>query len=74
MWEDKRKVHVHVDNQKSTGGIGFFGLLQVAFIILKVTNLIDWSWWMVFLPLWISIGIIGIFFISFALFCYFITR
>lgn len=73
MWEEN-KVHVHVDNQKSAGGIGFFGLLQVAFIILKVTDLINWSWWMVFLPLWISIGIVAIFFIGFAIFCYFITR
>jgi hypothetical protein len=69
MWEDRRKVHVHIDNQKSAGGIGFFGLLQVAFIVLKVLNLIDWSWWMVFLPFWISIGIVGIFFIGFAIFC-----
>lgn len=31
-------------------GIGFCTLLQVAFIVLKVINAIDWSWWMVLLP------------------------
>jgi hypothetical protein len=30
--------------------IGFFGLLQVVFIALKVTDYIDWSWWLVFVP------------------------
>ena len=42
----------------SSSGIGFFGLLQIAFIVLKVTNLINWSWWMVFIPTFISVGII----------------
>lgn len=41
----------------SSGGIGFFGLLQVAFIILKVTGLVDWSWWTVFIPLMINAGL-----------------
>lgn len=30
--------------------IGFIGLLQVVFIALKVTDYIDWSWWLVFIP------------------------
>jgi len=38
--------------------IGFLGLLQVVFIVLKVTGLITWSWWMVFIPLWIELSII----------------
>ena len=32
--------------------IGFLGLLQLVFIVLKLTNSIDWSWWMVFTPLY----------------------
>jgi hypothetical protein len=40
----------------SSGGVGILGLLLVAFIILKITKLIDWSWWLVFLPAWIGIG------------------
>ena len=39
------------------GGIGFFGLLQVVFIALKVAKIIDWSWWLVFLPTWIDLGL-----------------
>ena len=39
------------------GGIGFFGLLQVVFIALKVAKVIDWSWGLVFLPTWINLGI-----------------
>lgn len=31
----------------------FIEFLQVLFIILKVANIIDWSWWWVFSPLWI---------------------
>ena len=38
--------------------VGFLGLLQIVFIVLKVTGLITWSWWMVFIPLWIELSII----------------
>ena len=37
------------------GGIGFCGLLTIVFITLKLTNYIDWSWWWVLSPIWISI-------------------
>lgn len=42
---------------KERGGIGFFGLLTVLFIGLKLTKYIDWSWWWVLSPLWIPIAI-----------------
>ena len=38
----------------SSSGIGFVGLLTIAFIVLKLTNVITWSWWWVLSPLWIS--------------------
>ena len=41
----------------SSGGIGFFGLLQVVFIAGKVFGFLDWSWWLVFIPTFVSIGI-----------------
>lgn len=28
---------------------------QILFIVLKVFNVIDWSWWIVLIPLWIGI-------------------
>lgn len=47
-----------------------FGLLTIAFVILKLTKVISWSWWWVLAPIWIpfAIGlivlIISIFFTS----------
>lgn len=40
--------------------IGFFGLLQIVFIGLKVTDYIDWSWWSVFTPfyVWLTVFIL----------------
>lgn len=35
-------------------GIGFPALLTVLFTGLKLTGHIDWSWWWVVSPLWIS--------------------
>ena len=32
--------------------IGFMGLLTILFIGLKLTDNIDWSWWLVFSPIW----------------------
>lgn len=40
----------------SSGGIGFVGLLTILFIGLKLTGYIDWSWWWVLSPIWISFG------------------
>lgn len=44
-------------SSSSSGGIGFAGLLTVAFIVLKLTHVISWSWWWVLSPLWISTAI-----------------
>lgn len=40
------------ENQAASGGIGFFGLLGIVFITLKLCNVINWSWWLVLLPLY----------------------
>jgi hypothetical protein len=40
------------DSSSSSSGVGFFGLLAVLFIGLKLTNVITWSWWLVMLPLY----------------------
>jgi len=47
----------------SSGGIGFVGLLTIAFIILKVTGFINWDWIWVLSPLWISF-ILAVIFIA----------
>jgi hypothetical protein len=54
----------------NTGGIGFFGLLTLIFITLKLTNYIDWSWWWVLAPLWIPIVLI----FAILTFIFFITK
>lgn len=33
-------------------------MLTVAFVILKLCNVIDWSWWWVVSPIWIYFGIV----------------
>lgn len=46
-------------NNSTGGGVGFLGLLFIVFLVLKLTNVIDWSWWWVTSPLWGSI-VLGI--------------
>jgi hypothetical protein len=45
-------------SKTSSNGIGFFGLLGLAFIILKLCHVIDWSWWLVTMPIWGGFAII----------------
>ena len=45
-------------NQTVQGGIGIFELLTVVFIVLKLTKVIDWSWWWVLAPTWGSVVLI----------------
>lgn len=42
----------------SSGGIGFLGLLQIVFIVLKLIDKIDWSWWWVLAPTWIPFAVV----------------
>ena len=37
----------------SNGSNGALSILLIAFIILKLCHVIDWSWWWVLSPLWI---------------------
>lgn len=49
------------NNLQVKGGMSFWNVLQLVLIVLKALGLIDWSWWLVFFPLWIEFGIIGVF-------------
>lgn len=40
---------------KASGGIGFCGLLAIAFIVLKLCGVINWSWIWVLAPLWMPV-------------------
>lgn len=51
----------------NSGGIGLGTVLFVAFLILKLTHVIDWSWWWITAPLWIPFGM-ALIFMTFAAF------
>ena len=45
------------EKSSNSRGVGFAGLLTIAFIILKLCGVISWSWIWVLSPLWIGITI-----------------
>ncbi len=49
------------NTKTTTTGVSLLGVLQIIFIVLKLCGLIDWSWWKVFIPMWIDLGIIAVF-------------
>lgn len=51
------------NNIATSGGVGFTGLLFITFLVLKLTHVIDWSWWWVTAPLWGGIALVAAFFI-----------
>lgn len=51
--------HNKNENGKAAGGVGFCGLLAIAFIVLKLTHVIEWSWLWVLSPLWIPAAIVA---------------
>lgn len=40
------------NNQAVTSGTNTAGMLGVAFVVLKLVGVINWSWWWVTLPFW----------------------
>ena len=47
-------------SEASSGGVGFFGLLALLFIGLKLTGHIAWSWWWVLSPIWIPLALVAV--------------
>ena len=41
-----------MSSNSTSSSSGILGLLGVAFVVLKLTGFIDWSWWLVTLPFW----------------------
>lgn len=37
----------------------FFSILFLIFLTLKLTGVIHWSWWLVSLPLWGPLAVVG---------------
>ena len=40
--------------------LDFIFILTALFVILKLFKVINWSWWWVFSPIWISIGLVAV--------------
>lgn len=41
-----------MNNESKSSGLGILAVMQIVFLVLKLTGLIDWSWWLVLVPLW----------------------
>lgn len=52
-------------NKSGTGGLSFLSALQIAFIVLKLTGFIEWSWLWVLSPTWLPVMLMGILFVVF---------
>lgn len=50
-----------MSSKTESGGIGFLGLLQIVFIVLKLCGVIAWSWWWVLGPTWIPLSLVALF-------------
>ena len=40
------------NNQNTSSGVTFASLLFLLFLALKLTHVIDWSWWWITTPIW----------------------
>lgn len=54
------------NKNNSVTGLGLLEVLQLIFIVLKLVGVINWSWPIVLIPLWVILGVsfIGIVIIS----------
>lgn len=49
---------IKMENHNTNKGIGFCGVLAVAFVVLKLCHVIDWSWLWILSPIWIPIALL----------------
>jgi len=52
-----------MSKESSSSGIGIGMILFLIFMVLKLTNHIDWSWWWITSPLWIPVLFLILFFL-----------
>lgn len=62
------------NTQTQSGGIGFFGLLAIVFITLKLTGYIAWSWWWVLAPLWAPLVVVFAIFLIVVIFAALLSK
>lgn len=61
------------NNKTTSSGVGLPTVVTVVFVILKLVGVINWSWWWVLAPTWISLGL-GLALILIAVLCNAIVR
>lgn len=49
-------------------GMGLDVILTIVFVVLKLCEVITWSWWWVFSPIWITWSIVIVLIVIFAIF------
>jgi hypothetical protein len=47
-----------MSDSSNSSGLSFGSVLTTVFIVLKLVDVIDWSWWWVLSPLWIGLLIV----------------
>ncbi len=47
-------------NALGIGGISLTTILFLVFLVLKLTDVIDWNWWWVTSPLWLGFAIVAV--------------
>ena len=45
------------ETKTSSSGIGLGTVLFLIFLVLKLTDKIDWSWWWITAPIWIPVSL-----------------
>lgn len=55
------------NSNSNNGSIGFFGVLGIAFIVLRLCGVIDWPWWAVLAPIWVPIVLLLLVLVAFVL-------
>jgi hypothetical protein len=45
----------------SAGGVGFFSILFFILLEMKLTHVIEWSWWWVTAPLWVPVAVFAVY-------------
>lgn len=46
-----------MENKSSSSRLSFFNILTIIFVVAKILGFINWSWWLVFTPTFLCIGI-----------------
>jgi len=44
-----------MNKNSGSSGLGLSSVLTIIFVVLKLIGAIDWSWWWVLSPTWISV-------------------